>query len=350
MQKALKNRLLVILFISFFLFSCISKTQDKNSILIMTYNTENLFDDIDNGTEYPEYDPCTGNWTTEKFNEKLDKIAEVIKYIDPDIAALQELENENVLNTLCDKHLTGYTYRVIYPVKNSAINCAIISKLKIENVNIIVPVSSNNILRTILEIKININGSILYVFNSHWKSKLGGTEVTEKERLLSSGLISERIKDILHNQVDADIIVLGDFNENVNEYTEVGKEYITALMPVAYIEESYSKNSLFISGENNNVLGTEEEIVLYESWFEYNLKDIGSYVYKGKWQTPDHILLSSGLFNKNGFFYSIGNFNIVNDDFLIDNETGFPLKKKYAEYIYSDHLPLLIRIFYDNAE
>ena len=66
----------------------------------MSYNVENLFDDVDDGTEYPEYDPGRGSWSSEAFPLRVDTIAEVVRKSvpgGPDILLLQEVENGNAL-------------------------------------------------------------------------------------------------------------------------------------------------------------------------------------------------------------------------------------------------------------
>ena len=198
-----------------------------------------------------------------------------------------------------------------------------------------------------MQIEINLNGKALYIFNNHWKSKLGGVEKTEAKRLLSSEILAGRIKEILTCDPNADIIVLGDFNENAGEYFETGSVYQTALMPVSALSESDIGKSLFLTGAAIGTEIDEQAVILYEPWYKILTDYSGSYNYRGKWQTPDHILLSSGLFNKEGFFYLEGDFSIVDEDFLIDPETGYPLKEGYAAYVYSDHLPLLISISFE---
>ena len=354
MSKVFRNNLKVIFFIiPLIFFSCVSESTDKTSITIITYNTGNLFDDIDNGTEYTDYDPGKGNWTTEDFHNKLDNIARVINQAynnGPDIVALQEVENEYTLNYLCNNYLSGYDYRVMYPVKGSAVNCAIISRIKIDRTGVLVPAETNNVPRAIIEVEVNMNGASLFIFNNHWKSKLGGAEETETERLISSALLAGRIKEILTRDPDADIIVLGDFNENADEYFETGMFYQTALMPVAALAESDIVKSLFLTGEKDSTEISEQAVILYEPWYKISTDDYGSYNYRGKWQTPDHILLSSGLFNKESFFYSEGDFDIVDKDFLVDPDTGYPVKNGYASYVYSDHLPLVVSISFNIIE
>ncbi|HDY87630.1 MAG TPA: hypothetical protein ENH82_05865 [bacterium] len=58
----------------------------------------------------------------------------------------------------------------------------------------------------------------LIIFNNHWKSKLGGAEETEFQRLEVAALIAGKLREIHLEQPYADIVVLGDLNENVVEY------------------------------------------------------------------------------------------------------------------------------------
>jgi hypothetical protein len=91
--------------------------------------------------------------------------------------------------------------------------------------------------------------------------------------------------------------------------------------------------------------GAGERIVLYDPWFELREEMRGSYVFQGEWQTMDHILLSSGLFDSRGFTYRQGSFSVARLPFLLSTK-GFP--KKWSGLKgprgYSDHLPLLITL------
>jgi hypothetical protein len=69
-------------------------------------------------------------------------------------------------------------------------------------------------------------------------------------------------------------------------------------------------------------------------------------VYRGRWQTPDRILLSAGLFDATGFSYRPGHFRVVRRSFLLHR--GYPRRwrasARGAESGTSDHLPLLLSI------
>ena len=68
---------------------------------VATYNVENLFDAIQQGGEYEEYLPHNKHgWNQAMLNIKLSNIARVIRDMDADIIALEEVENQEVLEQL----------------------------------------------------------------------------------------------------------------------------------------------------------------------------------------------------------------------------------------------------------
>ena len=110
------------------------------SLTVMSYNVENFFDDVHNGTEYREFDPSKGKWNTEFFTLRMDTIAEVVRKSvagGPDILLLQEVENENALRALVDHGLAGmgYAWTAFVPKKGLSANLAIVSRVPIETVH-----------------------------------------------------------------------------------------------------------------------------------------------------------------------------------------------------------------------
>ena len=76
---------------------------------IATFNVENLFDATIQGTEYSDFKT---NWNNAKFRAKLKNISNVIKDLNADIIALQEIENKGVLNELAKE--SGYKLSLIH--------------------------------------------------------------------------------------------------------------------------------------------------------------------------------------------------------------------------------------------
>lgn len=328
----------------------------------MSYNVQGLFDDVDDGTEYSDCDPGTGNWDRELFLEKIRKISRVIKESvpgGPDIVALQEVENANALEMLNKNGLQGlgYRYRVIVPTRDSAVNTAILSRIHVQRVRAYSLREYCGIsVRKIVEIEISCNGKVLYLFNNHWKSKRDGTFKTENSRREAAALIGSRVNEILYDypyaSANADIIVLGDLNENSDEYLETECMYQTALIPLDIdVPEYFKESSLFLSDNGEFTQESGGRVVFYESWYDEHLKGKGSYVYKNEWQTPDHILLSRGLFHEGGFIYEQNSFRVMDSAFLLDPKTGYPKSWDHTRenHGYSDHLPLLITVLCNDS-
>ena len=219
-MKILKNIIAKLIFILFLIVngctSCsLSSLIEDETITIASYNVENLFDDVKNGNEYSDYDPESGSWDSDKYHRKLLAISRVIKSFSnkgADILCLQEIENENVLDTLTNVYCKNlnYKYTFIPHYNKTSTNTAIVSKYPFENV--LSHSSGNENMRFILEAKISINGKSIYVFNNHWKSKRGGEECTEDERIASAWAVKRRIIEIQDINPMADIVVTGDLN------------------------------------------------------------------------------------------------------------------------------------------
>ncbi len=344
----LKNYIFFICFCSLLLSGCSAPgSTETESLKIMTYNVENLFDDIYDGTEYSDYNPDRGKWTYHDFHAKLKNISRVIKTScknGPDIIALQEIENLNTLKTLLHEYLCGmgYGYYVIPQAPGSAVNTAIISRCPLRKTRVHA-VTSPHPLRYILETEIEYNSRRIRIFNNHWKSKYGGAENTEILRLESASLVLKRLNTLLNEDPDMDILILGDFNENVNEYFLQHGKYQTAFIQSNDIyPETYLRKSFLIPGIDEPPDGSGKTI-LFTIW-EYleNQGEKGSYVFRGKWETIDNIFFSKGLLDKSGVFFK--KVELVKREFMLDRR-GNPMGwMKNIRMGYSDHLPLLIEI------
>lgn len=325
------------------------------ALTILTYNVENLFDDRDDGSEFPEFDPSKGRWSSDLFHMRVETIAEVVRKSTPggpDILVLQEVENANALRVLLGDGLKGmgYASSVILPKKKLAANVAIASRLPINRVlsHSVRPWKRNPV-RDVIEVEIGSKAGTLHLFDDHWKSKAGGAKATEGSRLESAGIVARRIREILREDPKADIVVAGDMNENMDEYARVGRRYQTALIPASEkVPAAYAASSIFLSGsaaEATTASKDDARVVLYEPWYELSATGRGSYYYQGEWETMDHMLLSSGLFDSHGYRYREGSFTVLRLPFLLRRD-GTPQKWTHAKDSrgYSDHLPLLLTL------
>ena len=349
----MKTKLFLIILISCYLiilFSCtecsFNLSGDKE-ITILSYNVENLFDDVDNGSEYSSYDPGGEDWNIELYHSKLMQISEVIGRAvrgGPDILAMQEVENSNVLNALKDDYLKGmgYLYSVITPAEDSAVNTVLLSRIPVTSYTAHrVSINGKAVGRNIIEANFNYDGKLLTVFNNHWKSKSGGVEKTEKERLETAALIRRRLSALYSGNPELDIVILGDLNENIDEYLRIGMTYQTALIPFdAEYPEYFAEKSLLITGEMDKASGSDTGFILYSPWNNSDYK--GSYVYRDSWETIDHFLLNSSLFDNSAFTYS--GFSVIREDFML-TDSAYPRRwNSESASGYSDHLPILLRL------
>jgi len=313
----------------------------EHSLTILSYNVENLFDDVDNGTEYREFDPGLGTWGTTEYHARLASVAEVLKSCGgPDIAALQEVENEKVLAALSETYAKDLSYRHLALVEapGSAVNTGLLSRYPITAVKSHrVQVGRRDLGRYIMEVRVFVEGIPLVVFNNHWKSKVDGAEETEPLRIAAAALLTERIAELLAFEPSLDIVVLGDLNEGVGDYEAAGGSYRTALLPLS-AEPSGGADwpCILVTGNPAESSVKKGRLVLFSPWS----RGEGSYVYRGRWLAIDHSLLAPSLFDGKGF--SFQDFSVFKAPFLLD-EDGFP-RSHVKGSGYSDHLPILLTL------
>ncbi|HUX22741.1 MAG TPA: endonuclease/exonuclease/phosphatase family protein [Spirochaetia bacterium] len=314
-------------------------------VTLLEYNTENLFDDVSNGTEYSEFDPSGGEWSTELFHIKMQHIAEVLRAAvrgGADIVVLEEVENENALVTLNDTYLKGLGYTAHTGESGrTSVTLGLLSRLPLSYLRAhhIHSVDAEA-QRDILEARIDCDGEPLVLFLNHWKSKLGGAEATEAERRAAASLLVRRIRELEVQDPGSTIVIAGDLNENWDEYLRVSKGYQTALLPEDIAMPLAPERSLFVSDTPAGAAVTPERVTFYSPWA--TLEGSGSYYYGGDWETIDHTLLGPRLFDGAGLEYE--SFSVVRPDFLLTAK-GIPLgwSSERAEG-YSDHLPILLTL------
>lgn len=114
-----------------FLFTIFFTSCFAIELKVASYNVQNLFDLNYDKTEYKEYIPNTkANWNKNTYNTKLKNLVKVIKELDANIIALQEVESIKVLKDLRRK-LPRYRYISLLKYKNSAVGLGFLSDIKI---------------------------------------------------------------------------------------------------------------------------------------------------------------------------------------------------------------------------
>lgn len=315
----------------------ISLLYGEQTLKIATYNVENLFDLHNNGHEYEEYIPNTPSmWNKSNYRKKLKNIAQVIHGIDADIIALQEIES---LKALKDLRYTlkqmglYYQYFQIADNKDTTIKVALLSKVPLIYSKEL-KVTSSYKYRNILEVKLDLPDNELYLFINHWKSKAG----PESMRIVSAKKLLERTKQL---GKDKNIILLGDFNSHYQENK-------------IFIRKRRHNDTNGLTGINNILktknytysasLTSVKEGDFYNLW--YDTKDINrySYIFRGKKEALDNILISSSLLNDKNISYKKGSIASYKPSYLFKRKNIYrwqvrgkklPVHKGKG---YSDHL------------
>jgi len=328
-------------FVSIIFLSClIPEEQTEESLVIMTWNVQNLFDAETSGFEYEEYDPLQSDWNEDKMRSKMENLQEIILSLGPDIPdilLLQEVENREVLEILNRDYLDGrYSFVDAWNDGHSAISCGILSHMTPDQVHLHYPGKfGKRELRPLVEIHYTTGSGRIILFNNHWKSRSGGQRATEQARIMSASVLAARIRE-LRQSGETDIIVAGDMNGSYEDFRTGGSQ--TAQIPVEDIYSEVWTNSLYISSDSRDTFMDSEKTILYSPWNEMDSE--GSYFFQNRWMKLDNLLLDRGLFDGSGMEYRN---SICAANPLMCDDQGHPSGwESWREEGYSDHFPLLL--------
>ncbi len=305
-------------------------TINAKDFTVASYNVENLFDLIDDGTEYTDYKPNTNHWNKRALSIKLKNISKTIRHLNADILALQEIESKLALELLLKK-LPDYKYSFFLKNPNSAVGVAIISKYEILETKSIKIDSLGKYSRPILMAKIIVDNKDILLYVNHWRSK----RAMENTRTRYAVSLRNSIYDL---SKDTDYILLGDFNSNYNEHQtfkhnrKLNNTYgITGINHIlnTIVDEK------FVIQHN---MPTYEKQVHYNLWLELSKKQRFSYKFRGQNGTPDNILLSQGLFDNEGISYVDDSFKVFKPRYLFNKKYIYKWNKNKG---FSDHLPII---------
>jgi endonuclease/exonuclease/phosphatase family metal-dependent hydrolase len=297
---------------------------------IASWNLENLFDLEDDpaveGDE--EYLPSAPKrWTPERLDIKLSNQAKIICKMNggrgPDVLGVCEVENRKVVEKLVAKLAAlGRKYEIVHQDSPSdrGIDCAILYDANVfELVDSKFHFIDANKTRDSVEARLRHDGHDLYAFMNHWPSR--GND--EWQRCLAAMVLRKRLDEILAADPNADFVLLGDFNDESDNVA------LTKFLLVAPTPENLPAGAL------------------YDTTAPIQADQKGTFVYDNAWELIDHIIVSPGLLDDDGFRWKPGS-SVQIDDPEIFFHPRFPdaiprPSKSYSDNTfhedgYSDHL------------
>ena len=340
MKKFHKYRLFITILLQLILVIFISNSviysQEIEGLKVSFWNVENLFD-LDDDPNKNDDEFATGgrkNVTKEIYDLKLKNSAEVLKDLNADILGICEVENRFMMEELNRAYLDRDYSIVHYDSPDSrGIDCALFYDSKVFKLYESKPIKNilpgNLPTRDIIHVKGTYEDQLLHIFVNHWPSNYGGREKAIPKRAATSNLLEKVLLDILLDNSDANIILIGDFNE-----------------------EPIDPNIIDLIDMKNDGKYTKPFINLMEPLV--GKEKVGTYVYRGNDNLIDQIIISSGLANKGPLKVMPGSLKIL------DLPKYRQQEGKYAHYPfrfwagnrllggYSDHLAISCIILIDN--
>ena len=287
----------------------------QDSLTIVSYNVENLFDcehdTLKNDSSFLPHG--LHHWNYHHYQTKLNRIAQVLVNISgwesAAFVGLCEVENKRCLRDLCYR-LRRFHYQYVHYESDDerGIDVALLydsTKVKILNSKTLCVPLENDVTRDILYVKALIEGKdTLHAMVCHLPSQLGGSATTSKKRQIAKQVIQNEINTILHVQPKANVVVMGDMNSEA-------------------IDD--------LQGMNNLMIDLEKE-------------GIGTHKYQGMWSCLDQFYVSSALKNTTRA-------SVFSPEWLLEEDTkylDYQPKRTYVGYRYhdgySDHLPVVLKI------
>lgn len=323
----LKKLTLLIFFVSTLLV-------DAKDFTVASYNVENLFDLQKDGTEYQEYTPNTKVWNQQILQKKLLNIQQVLKDLDADIVALQEIESQKALENLLG-FLPSYKYYSFTKKKTSSVGVALISRYPIIKSESIEVDKYDERARDILKSYLKVDKEEFIIYINHWRSK----RAAESKRVVYAMALK---KDLEKLKKDQDYIILGDLNSNYNEYhtfkfdkklnDTLGITGINQILNTTLKQNFIKKSTIF----------THLEKVHYNLWLELKGRRRFSSIYRGEKITPDNIIIPSSLFDTKGISYIDKSFHVFKKEYLF-RKNSLNRWNIYKAKGYSDHLPIIAK-------
>jgi len=337
MHKSFISGLVVLFLCTLLANKAYSQDDTIQSLRLMFYNVENLFDTYDDTLKDDNEFLPDGikRWNYARYIRKINSLYKTIiaagEWDPPVIIALSEVENRKVIDDLVyGTCLSKYKYKIIHeesPDQRGIDVCLIYRNDCALNIDYRYWVPSgikaeDFTSRSILYAKFKIGTDTIHFFVNHWPSRRGGVLAGEDLRLKIALMERAKVDSILkESKHKAKIIIMGDFN---------------------CTPDDQEIKSLIINPDSGIILKNLSES-LYEDGF-------GTYRYKGTWEMIDQVIVSEMLLScKKGLFIDTKMVAVFKPEFLLRKDPEYPGFSPWPTYRgyryqggYSDHLPVLM--------
>ena len=296
-----------------FLIICSLPIVAESSLRIVSYNVENLFDTkhdtLKNDSSFlPE---GMHHWTYHRYQTKIDRIAQVLVNIagweSIPLVGLCEVENARCLRNLCYE-LRRFHYKYVHydSPDERGVDVALLydsTRVSILNRRALSPSLDGDATRDILYVSaLYEQRDTIHVMMCHLPSQLGGASNTDWKRQRAKSLLQSQIDSILLLQPSANIVVMGDMNNSVQDD---------------------------LRGMDNLMLPIQK-------------MGQGTHKYQGIWTCLDQFYVSQSIASK-------ATATIFSPRWLLEEDAKYLDYKPHRTYIgyryndgYSDHLPIVL--------
>ena len=329
----------LLLFFSLIFYSVDSFSQKQaKAVCVAFYNTENLYDTINDPTINDEEFLPTGvsRWTSDKYLRKIDHISSVISQIGdefikggPTMIGLSEIENRGVLEDLIHSEAlrnSGYAIAHFDSPDRRGVDVALLYKKKdfllVNAVAVPLHMPNQPDFRTRDQLVVTglLDNDTVTVVVNHWPSR--GNDVPYR---IAAATLTHHIADSLYaRNRDARILIMGDLNDDP-------------------IDESI-QTTLGAQGKITKVKAGG----LFDPMWQMFKDGIGSLAYKDSWNLFDQIIVSEPLIRENTASWKLYKTRVFKKPFMIQPDgqyAGYPFRTfSGGTYTggYSDHLPVFV--------
>ncbi len=278
---------------------------------IVSYNTENLFDTINDPiTNDDDFTPQGSKlWTSFRYWHKLQHISQIIvntgEWQQPALVGLIEIENDTCLRDLCQRStLRKFKYKYLHHDSPDPRGIDVALLYDPEQFQLLdkqfIPIDTLRTREILYAKGLIFKIDTLHTIVCHAPSQLGGQDAKERRKIVFQK-INQLTDSILQKDSTAQIVLMGDFNDSPRHISP----HITSL------------TNLMLQFNDTQ----------------------GTYCYQEKWTCLDQFLVSQQLTNRTQA-------KIFKADWLIKNDKP---RRTYQHIFYdhdgySDHLPIVLDI------